>query len=89
MNKWSDDRATSKDYKEALAIITLGKSRLAAQGRGEEENFEPVAAVEVDQEKRYEYFQQRAKATRDAKQEGKKLNDLDVDKIVGATWRVD
>ena len=89
LNKWGDDGATSAEYKEALALIALGKSRLAKQGRGEEEDFEPVAAVEVDQEKRYEYFQLRAKVTRDAKQEGKKLNDLDLDKLVGSTWRVD
>ena len=60
---------------------------MAKQGRGEESDFQPVADVEVDQEKRYEYFQARAQLTRDAKRAKKELNDLQIDEILGATWR--
>ncbi len=88
LNRWNADR-NAPEYKEALEIIRRGQERLAKQGRGEEEDFAPVADVEVDQEKRYEYFQKRAQAVRDAKKNGKKVNDLDVDRLVGSTWRVD
>ena len=89
MNQWGEDGKTSDDYKEALGLIVSGQKRLAEQGRGEESDFKPVAAVEIDQQKRYDYFQLRAKTTRDAKQRGEKLNDLDLDKLLGASWRVD
>ena len=88
LNRWNADR-DAPEYKEALEIIRRGQERLAKQGRGEEEDFAPVADVEVDQEKRYEYFQKRAQAVRDAKKKGEKVNDLDVDRLVGSTWRVD
>ncbi|MBQ9874487.1 MAG: hypothetical protein IJM30_08480 [Thermoguttaceae bacterium] len=78
LNKWgAADALVSPDYKEALGIIALGKERLEKQGRGEEEDFQPVADVEVEQEKRYERFQAQAKAFRDAKLKGEKLSDLD------------
>lgn len=89
LNQWGEDGKTSDDYKEALGLIVSGQKRLAEQGRGEESDFKPVAAVEIDQQKRYDYFQLRAKTTRDAKQRGEKLNDLDLDKLLGASWRVD
>ena len=88
LNRWgAADALVSKEYREALDIIALGKDRLAKQGRGEESDFQPVADVEVDQEKRYEYFQARAQLTRDAKRAKKELNDLQIDEILGATWR--
>ncbi len=88
LNRWgAADAVASEDYKEALAIITRGQVRLAKQGRGEEEDFEPVADVEKDQQKRYEFFQRRAKAVREAKMNGKTLNDLELDQLFGSTWR--
>lgn len=90
LNRWgAADANASPEYKEALNIISVGQTRLTTQGRGEESDFEPVDKIEIDQEKRYEYFQNRAKITRNAKKNGEKLNDLDLDKIVGPTWRVE
>ena len=87
LNRWgAADAQVSPEYREALAIISSGKERLEKQGRGEEEDFRPVAAVEIEQEKRYEYFQARADAVKEAKSAGKKLNDLDVDRILGDSW---
>lgn len=88
LNHWGAANAlVDPGYREALEIITRGKDRLAKQGRGEESDFQPVADIEVDQERRYEYFQERAKVTRDAKRSGKRLNDLQLDAALGATWR--
>lgn len=87
LNRWGIDGATTADYKEALELIKTGQARLAKQGRGEESTFEPVAEVEIDQQNRYDYFQLRAQTTRDAKAKGECLNDLDVDALIGASWR--
>lgn len=88
LNRWGAAEAqNSADYQEALAIIKRGKERLAVQGRGEESDFQPVADVEIDQEKRYEYFQRRENATRDAIKEGERVDDLQLDALLGASWR--
>ena len=87
LKRWNNANETdSPEYKEALALIQLGQARLSQQGRGEEEDFQPVAAVEIDQQKRYDYFQLRSKTIREAKSKGDKLNDLDVDQLIGSTW---
>ena len=88
LNRWgAADALVSPDYQEALAIIKRGKERLDVQGRGEESDFQPVADVEIDQEKRYEYFQRRENATRDAIKKGERVDDLQLDALLGATWR--
>ena len=88
LNRWgAADALASPEYAEALALIKRGQERLATQDRGEASDFAPVAAVEVDQEKRYNYFRQREQAARDAVSKGEKLNDLQIDALVGSTWR--
>ena len=88
LDRWGAAKArVSKEYDEALAIIRAGKARLNRQGRGEEADFEPVADVEREQEKRYRYFQRRAQTVRDAKINGQSLNDRQIDALVGDTWR--
>ncbi|MCF0233945.1 MAG: hypothetical protein HUK22_03080, partial [Thermoguttaceae bacterium] len=81
------DSKDSAEYKEALAILQTGQARLAEKDRGEDSNFAPVADVEIDQQKRYEYFQKRAALVRNALQSGKTLNDLEIDAALGDTWR--
>ena len=88
LDRWNDDDAKASDeYKEALAIIERGKLRLDQQGRGEEEDFAPVAEIEIDQQQRYDFFLRRAAATRDAIKEGKTLDDLQLDALLGDSWR--
>lgn len=90
LNRWgAADAAVSPEYAEALALIRAGQARLAAQGRGEESDFEPVAPVEIDQQKRYEYFKKRQQVVRDAILRGETLDDLEVDALVGSSWRAD
>lgn len=86
LNRW-DDEPTSAERAEALAVLKRGQERLAKQDRGEASDFEPVADVEIDQEKRYRYFRRREQAARDAVLKGEKLNDLQIDALVGSTWR--
>jgi hypothetical protein len=88
LNRWgAADASVSPEYAEALALIKRGQERLAKQDRGEASDFAPVADVEIDQEKRYNYFRQREEAARAAVSKGEKLNDLQIDALVGSTWR--
>lgn len=88
LDRWGAAEALrSVDYQEALGIVRKGKERLDRQGRGEEEDFQPVADVEIDQESRYEYFRKREALARDAIREGKTLDDRQIDAILGESWR--
>ncbi|MDO5308735.1 MAG: hypothetical protein Q4G03_04515 [Planctomycetia bacterium] len=88
LNHWGSAQAlSSPEYREALDIITKGKERLAQQDRGEDENFQPVAQVEIDQQLRYDYFLKRQEIVKDAIRQGKTLNDLQINELIGSTWR--
>ncbi|MGI6401829.1 MAG: hypothetical protein ACOX0A_06955 [Thermoguttaceae bacterium] len=83
LNRWGAAEAlNSPEYHEAVAIIAKGRERLLRQGRGEESDFQPVAEIEIEQQRRYEYFERRAALTRDAIKEGRRLNDLELDALL-------
>ncbi len=88
LDHWGAAKAlASEEYREALDIIRRGKARLDEQGRGEESALMSNDPIEIDREKRYEYFQARAQITRDARKSGARLNDLQVDAKLGDSWR--
>ncbi|MDO4587865.1 MAG: hypothetical protein Q4C95_11305 [Planctomycetia bacterium] len=79
LNRWETAKdKESEEYKEALAIIQTGKERLEKQSRGEDENFVPVAEVEIQQQAKYDLMRQREMKMRQAILNGEKRNDLNV-----------
>jgi len=79
LKKWdTEESRQSAEYKEALAIITAGKEALEKQSRGEDENFVPVAPVEITQQEKYDMLRLREHKMREAILHGEKRNDLNV-----------
>ncbi|MDO5580099.1 MAG: hypothetical protein Q4G69_03115 [Planctomycetia bacterium] len=65
LNRWnSPELRKSPEYKEALSIIESGKAKIAAQSRGEDEEIQLAAPIDIARQNRYERMQQREQAVR-------------------------
>lgn len=76
LSKWSTEKEkNSPEYKEALALLNIGKSNLEKQNRGESPDFQPTVEKEILQQKKYDSLREREQKMRNAVLNGNKFFD--------------